>query len=376
MSESMMPARIITETTPQVWYCHGAWTFNQINGVLESLSHLSVQPNEALILDGSHIQMLDSAGAWALCQLKQRFIQQNTQLAWQGFSTEQQTLLGLVSDQLTQITAVPVRSKPSGWLERIGRNTIFRYLLSIQFISFLGEIVVALGQMLRQPRSIQWRAFLHVIHETGFEALGIVAMLCFLIGIVLAYQASQQLLAYGANVYIVPLLGIGILQEFGPLITAIIIAGRTSSAFTAQIGSMKVNEEIDALRTLGLSPVHRLVLPKVFGLLLTMPLLVVWADIFGLLGGILVSNHMLNIGFYGFIAQLPKVVLVTTFLNGLIKAPVFAFIIASVGCFYGFQVESTADSVGRQTTKSVVKAIFMIIIADAIFSIIQPWQSF
>jgi phospholipid/cholesterol/gamma-HCH transport system permease protein len=364
----------ITIDAQNVLHCAGSWTLSQLNEVLAQIPNLIASAPTALTADNQDMTAIDSGGAWVLCQLQQQLADRHKTLDLSNFKEEQQSLLALVKAELKKITPPPLPETPS-WLFRIGKNTLSHCRHALDYTSFFGEIVITCWRTLKRPRDIQWRAFLNVIDETGFQALAIVALLCFLIGVVLAYQTAQQLQAYGANVYVVPLLGIGILQEFGPLITAIIVAGRTSSAFTAQIGSMQVNEEIDALRTMGLSPVNRLVLPKVFGLLVSLPLLVIWADIFGLLGGIVVSNHMLNIGFYAFLNRLPHVVNLSTFFNGLMKAPVFAIIISSVGCFHGFQVAGTADSVGRQTTKSVVQAIFMIIIADAIFSIIQPWQS-
>ena len=182
-----------------------------------------------------------------------------------------------------------------------------------------------------------------------------------------------QLETYGANIFIAYLSGMAIFREFAPLITAIIVAGRTSSAFTAQLGSMKINEEIDALLTMGLSPTELLVLPKVIGLLLVFPLLIFWADVFSILGAMLMSKSMLDVGYVDFLQRLKATVGLDQLMLGLYKAPAFAILIALVGCFQGFRVESTADSLGSQTTKSVVQALFLIIIADAIFSIAYSW---
>ncbi len=356
--------------------CHGDWTLPHLKYASEKLAALPGPITAPITIEGQHITAMDSAGAWILCELQQQLSAKNQKISFSGFSKEHQSLLELVRSELEKISQPISPPKPANWVVRIGKNTVLRYRQALEFITFIGEILHTLWDTIRHPQRWQWRAFLNVIDETGFQALAIVGLLAFLIGIVLSYQAAQQLKLYGANVYIVPILGIAVLQEFAPLITAIIVAGRTSSAFTAQIGSMQVNAEIDALRTMGFSPITRLVIPKIFGLLIAMPLLFIWADIFGLLGGIMVSKHMLNIGLYGFIQQFNKVIQLSTLLNGLIKAPVFAAIIAVVGCFHGFKVSSTADSVGRETTKSVVKAIFLIIIADAIFSIILPWQTF
>ena len=208
------------------------------------------------------------------------------------------------------------------------------------------------------------------ISEAGLHALPILALLSFLIGIVLAYQMGLQLETYGANIFIAYLSGMAIFREFGPLITAIIVAGRTSSAFTAQIGSMKINEEIDALETMGLSPTEFLVVPKVIGLTLVFPLLIFWSNIFGILGAMLMSKAMLHIGYHDFLMRLKESVGLKQMLLGLYKAPAFSILIALVGCFQGFRVGNSAASVGHQTTKSVVQSLFLIIIADAIYSII------
>ncbi len=207
------------------------------------------------------------------------------------------------------------------------------------------------------------------MEQTGVNAVPIVGLLSFLIGVVIAYQGADQLRRFGAEIYTVNLLGVGILRELGVLMTAIIIAGRSGSAFTAQIGTMRVNEEIDALRTIGLDPLEVLVIPRLFGLVLTLPMLTLWADVVGLFGGCLMSWGSLGITPPQFLRQLQGSLYPWTFWIGLIKAPSFAFIIALIGCYEGFQVSRSAESVGRLTTLSVVEAIFLVIVADAGFSI-------
>jgi phospholipid/cholesterol/gamma-HCH transport system permease protein len=208
------------------------------------------------------------------------------------------------------------------------------------------------------------------MEQAGVNAMPIVGLLSFLIGVVFAYQGADQLRRFGAEIYTVNLLGIAILRELGVLLTAIIIAGRSGSAFTAQIGTMQVNEEIDALRTLGLDPVEVLVVPRILGLALTLPLLAIYADFMGLLGGCLMSWASLGILIPTFLDQLRSAIGEWTFWVGIVKAPFFAAIIALVGCYEGFNVERSADSVGRLTTQSVVEAIFLVILADAAFSIL------
>jgi phospholipid/cholesterol/gamma-HCH transport system permease protein len=209
-----------------------------------------------------------------------------------------------------------------------------------------------------------------IIYRNGYQALPIIFLLSFMIGVILAYQMGLQLKNYGANIYIVDLLGLSILREFGPLITAIMVAGRTGSAFTAQLGIMKVNQEIDALNTMGVTPAELLILPRIAGLLITLPLLTIWSDISAVVGGMVMSNNILNITWYDFLQRFPIVIPLKTLIIGLGKAPVFALIIASIGCFQGVRVKGSADSVGLNTTRSVVLSIFFIIVADAIFSVV------
>jgi len=208
------------------------------------------------------------------------------------------------------------------------------------------------------------------MERTGFDAMPIVGLLSFLIGVVIAFQGADQLRQFGAEVFVVNLLGISILREMGVLLTAIIVAGRSGSAFTAEIGTMKVNEEVDAISTIGLDPVEVLVLPRLFALVVTLPLLAFFADMMGLAGGALMSFATLDINLAQFLRQLQSAVAVHHFWVGIVKAPVFAFVIAMVGCYQGLNVARSADSVGRLTTRSVVEAIFLVILLDALFSVL------
>jgi phospholipid/cholesterol/gamma-HCH transport system permease protein len=219
------------------------------------------------------------------------------------------------------------------------------------------------------PARVRWRPILYNIRSAGFDALPIVGLLSFMVGVVVAYQGADQLRQYGANIFVADLVGLSILREFAPLITAIIIAGRSGSAYAAQIGTMAVTEEIDAMRTLGIAPLELLVLPKFVALLIALPLLTVCADFLGVAGGMVMAKVQLGVGYGEFLDRLLKAVSVTAYLIGVGKAPVFAGIISIVGCFQGFRTKGGADSVGRQTTRAVVQTIFLVIVADALFSI-------
>ena len=219
------------------------------------------------------------------------------------------------------------------------------------------------------PARFRWRPILYDIRSAGFDALPIVGLLSFLLGIVVAYQGADQLRQYGANIFVADLVGLSMLREFAPLITAIIIAGRSGSAYAAQIGTMAVTEEIDAMRTLGIPPMELLVLPKVIALVIALPLLTVFADVLGVFGGMIMARAQLGVSFTEFLDRFVKAVSTTAYMIGIGKAPVFAAIIAVVGCFQGFRTKGGADSVGRQTTRSVVQSIFLVIVADALFSV-------
>ena len=238
-------------------------------------------------------------------------------------------------------------------------------------LGYLGRVTVETGRdAIASPKTnLRFAAMMHQVEETGINALPIVGLLAFLIGVVLAYQGADQLKRFGAEVFTINLLGVGMLREIGGLITAIIVAGRSGSAFTAQIGTMRVNEEIDAMQTIGLNTVDVLVLPRIIGLVIALPLLTFFADIMGLIGGAVMCYFQLGITIPVFMRQLNEAITVNTLMVGLIKAPVFAFVIALVGCYEGFQVERNAASVGLLTTRSVVESVFLVIVLDAAFSV-------
>jgi phospholipid/cholesterol/gamma-HCH transport system permease protein len=237
-------------------------------------------------------------------------------------------------------------------------------------LGFVGETAYALLGCFAHPARFRWRPILFNIRSAGFDALPIVGLLSFMLGVVVAYQGAAQLRQYGANIFVADLVGLSMLREFAPLITAIIIAGRSGSAYAAQIGTMAVTEEIDAMRTIGIAPLEMLVLPKLIALVIVMPLLTVFADVLGVLGGMVLARSQLGVGFPEFLDRLVKAIVMSTYWVGIAKAPVFGAIIVMVGCFQGFRTQGGADSVGRQTTRSVVQSIFMVIVADAVFSVI------
>jgi phospholipid/cholesterol/gamma-HCH transport system permease protein len=236
-------------------------------------------------------------------------------------------------------------------------------------LRFVGEIALTLVTCMRHPGRIRWLPVAFNLRSAGLDALPIVGLLAFLLGVVVAYQGAGQLQTYSANIFVADLVGLSMLREFAPLITAIVVAGRSGSAYAAQIGTMVVTEEMDALRTIGIEPQELLVLPKILALVLALPLLTVFADAMGVVGGMLMAQVRLGVGYAEFMERFVKAVRVTDYLIGVLKAPVFAAIIVVIGCFQGFRTQGGADSVGTQTTRSVVQAIFLVIVADALFSV-------
>ena len=351
--------------------CAGAWTVQGIAPLEQRLSSLSVPSASKLAIDGSAISALDTAGAWLLHRTIRTLEQSGTSVRISGLRPEFNTLLQLIAARAGMAESVaPVKV---GLLASIGQQTWHSLRGFSGMLAFIGESAIVFLRSLAQPQRIRWRPILHNLQTAGFEALPITGLLSFLMGVVIAYQGADQLQRFGANIFIADLVGLSMLRELSPLLTAIIVAGRSGSAYAAQIGTMKISEEIDALRTIGIGPQELLVQPKILALVIALPLLTVYADVAGVLGGMLMANSMLDISFSVFLDRLEDALSLSSFLTGIIKAPVFAVIIALVGCFQGFQVSGGADSVGRQTTVSVVQSIFLVIVADALFSVIFNW---
>jgi phospholipid/cholesterol/gamma-HCH transport system permease protein len=318
-------------------------------------------------LDTTAVTQLDSGGALLLHRLLERLSLQGIAVSLGAVPAGHVALLELVRGS-SQVDEPPPR--PLSPLERLGKRVVHTSLEIYGFLIFIGEMAVQALPALRRPHRIRWRQVTAEMSQAGVKALPIVGLLAFLVGIVIAYQGGTPLREYGANIFIVELVAITILREMAPLVTAIIVAGRTGSSYTAEIGTMQITEEVDALRTMGITPFEMLVLPKLIALVLALPLLTVFADILGLFGGMLVADSMFGVGINTFLERMPSRLDNSHFWLGVVKAPVFAAIIASVGCFHGFRVEGSAERVGRATTTSVVQSIFLVIVADAAFSIL------
>ncbi|HRD65859.1 MAG TPA: MlaE family lipid ABC transporter permease subunit [Candidatus Competibacter sp.] len=349
--------------------CEGDWTLDGIEKL--DLRPQSVGwPKDHIELDGSGIGAIDTTGALRLLTLIAELERASHPVRLVGLREEHQALLDLVQERRASAGALAAAPRPQGHLERLGRTVLHHLNNGLVFLSFIGEAAVALARLALHPARFRWRALFGNIETAGVHALPIIALLAFMMGVVIAYQGGRQLEFYGANIFIVELVALTMLRELAPLITAIVVAGRTGSSYTAQIGTMQVTEEVDALRTIGIPPMDLLVIPKLLALTVALPLLTVFADALSVFGGMVMAQALLDVGFDDFLDRLPKVVTLTSFLLGVGKAPVFAAIIALVGCYQGFRVRGSADSVGRQTTVSVVQSIFLVIAADALFSVV------
>lgn len=339
----------------------GAIVLSGIEAVLHKMQALP--EGKKVTVDLAQTTQMDTAGAWLV----------ETTLRRTGGevvnATEAQTaLLETVRNALPAERHDRPKRRTSHVLEDLGRLTVTGFQGLYVILGFFGQIVATLIYTILHPSRLRLTSLVFHIQQAGLGAVPIVSLMSFLIGIVLAYQGADQLRQFGAEVFVVDLIAVSVLRELGILLTAIIVAGRSASAYTAAIGSMQMSEEVDAMRTLGLDPIELLVLPRVLALVIFLPVLGFIADMMGLLGGALMSWFELGISPGAFQTRLLDTD-VSNYLVGLVKAPFFAVIIGVIGCYQGLQVEGNAESLGARTSRSVVQAIFMVIVADATFSI-------
>jgi phospholipid/cholesterol/gamma-HCH transport system permease protein len=349
----------------------GEWLVETAAELDRRLRALEVPRGRRVTLDMARIDRLDTAGAWLLLRTEH-------DLTAQGNAVKMRNLLPSFEPLIDQVRAAgivaparhprPAHHTITGFIARIGEISLGLIARAYSILGFFGLVSATALRLARHPRRLSITALVVQMEQTGINALPIVGLLNFLIGVVIAYQGSDYLRFYGLENYTVQLTAASVLRELGVLLTAIILAGRSGSAFTAQIGTMRVTEEIDAMRTIGLDPVEVLVLPRVFGLVLILPMLTLCANFMGVFGGGLMAWGVLGISipeFFNYLSQLAP----WSYWIGMIKSPFFGLIIALNGCYEGFQVERSAESVGRLTTLSVVEAIFLVIVTDAGFSI-------
>ncbi len=347
---------------------HGRWVISGLAAADAALRQW--RPEGPVVIDLGALERLDTAGAWILYRTRKDLRAQDLKADFANAQPDHAALLARVeiNDRPGPVEP-PQPNSALNVLAEIGAGMSSAFMEARALLGFLGLTMATLGRAIANPSRLRWTPLIYHLEAVGFNAVPIVALISFLIGVVLAYQGATQLRQFGAEIFTVELVAISVLREIGILLTAIIVAGRSGSAFTAQIGSMKLNEEIDAMRTLALDPMEMLVLPRVLALIIALPMLGFIADMMGLFGGAIMCWIVLDITPGLYLQRLNEWVPLAHFWVGIIKAPFFALMIGLIGCFEGLQVEGSAESVGRLTTKSVVEAIFMVIVVDAIFSI-------
>lgn len=345
------------------------WVFANLNRLQQILESVEPGDERRVVFRCGGLRNFDLAGAWILYERSMDFEELGIRSDFEGFQAGHFKFLQHIIDLAAQKEYVPgfFDPKPSHFVRhgitRLGANTI-------EIVDSVGYIARAVLDGIKRPSRLVVGETIRQVYATGAAAIPIVTVICFLMGVVLAYQSARQLEQFGANIFMVDLVANAIFRELGVLLAAIMVAGRSGSAFAAALGTMKLTEEIDALRVMGLNPNQVLIIPRVLGLVIALPLLTVFADAAGLLGGAFIGATVLDINGFAFTERLASSIQVNDVLVGISKAPVFAFLIAVTGTLRGMQVSGSAEELGRLTTVAVVQSIFLIIVADAIFTVV------
>jgi phospholipid/cholesterol/gamma-HCH transport system permease protein len=350
----------------------GVRQFGQLEAQLAGVD-LSAAPRVLLVTQG--LTALDLSGAWALREFLRRARSAGAQVAFQGAPPDQ---LRLLDETLKEADAGAAgegagptgAAVEEGLLSEVGRLAVFVAHDVVDGLAFLGRVVVTFFSSLSSVRRLRPISIARHVYDTGITAMPITSLIAFLISVIIAYMSAQQLRGLGVDIYVVDLVTIGVLRELGVLLTSVIVAGRSGSSFAAELGSMKLNEEVDALIATGVDPFEVLVVPRVLGLVIALPLLTIIADLVGIAGGALLCRYLLDMPLTQYFNRVIEAISPTTFWVGIIKAPVFALLIALAGCYHGMQVRASARELGRQVTEAVVQAIFFVILADALFAVL------
>ena len=349
----------------------GDWVVSALGEVDADLKALTAEGAPVTQLDLSNVERLDTAGAYLIDRTLRAF--GDTPPDVTGAGPEALSLLEQARTLATQEeNAPPVHVEGHGFvdlLERTGRNAEHMWFEFLETLSFLGGTLVAISQVIWRPAKMRWTALVSVMEDAGLDAVPIIAFLSFFVGMVVAFIGATTLSQFGATIFVVELVGFGVLRELGGVLVAIIIAGRTNSAFTAQIGAMKMRQEVDAMQTLGLDPMRVIVAPRVLAMMVMLPVLTFIGMLTAIAGGMAVGWLVLDVNPTVFFNRLQENVPLEQFWIGMSKAPVFGLAIALIGCRQGLEVGGSVQSLGHHTTKSVVQALFAIIVIDALFAI-------
>jgi phospholipid/cholesterol/gamma-HCH transport system permease protein len=348
----------------------GGWTVAGAGTLERLVAALTPKATQDVAFDLSEISALDTAGVWLLREAARRYEAAGASVSWQGVAQRFEPLFELVAaNEGHKPERTPRGNAMAAAIARLGKTTIEAGHEAVALTAFIGLAMITGLRAFARPRRFRLVSLTNQIEQTGMNALPIVGLMSFLIGIVLAYQGAIQLRKFGAELFTIDMLAITIPREIGVLLTAIMVAGRSGSAFTAQIGTMKVNEEIAAMQALGLDPMEILVLPRINALMITLPILTLFSVFVGMVGGAAMAIISLDLAAVQFLSRLQEAMTLKHFMVGMVKAPVFAYLIAVVGCYQGLRVSGGAEGVGRLTTRAVVLSIFLVIVADAVFSI-------
>lgn len=349
--------------------CQGEWTHATVATVLRGSWWKKTQ--KRVEVDFAGIVRMDTSGAMAWLHVKETLEALGVEVQSKGMSPSVEHLVTLCQTHKYAPKEAAVAKKTlEDFFILLGERAEALWKAFLSFASFAGGALESFAKTLTRPHKIRFRATLYHLEQSGLNALPIIAITAFLIGVVIAYQGAVQLEKFGANIFIVEMVGIAAARELAPMIVAIVIAGRSASAFTAQIGVMKITDEVDAMKTMGFGPWEFLVLPRVLALVVALPLLVLFGDAVAIFGGMIVARAELGISFVEFVDRFQETVALKHVVIGLIKAPIFGLIIALIGCYRGFQISSSTESVGKYTTISVVNAIFWVIAFNALFSVL------
>lgn len=345
------------------------WTKDTLNQNIEEINQLKLSNNMKIFLDFSNLNECDSASFIYIISFTRKFIE-NTVVVKNLQKFEFKYRFYEKNYQENRLSKKEQNTFTRKFVKILEQKVSNSFSSFVDFTQFLGKVFFFFIYSLINPKKIRLKAMFQYIETSAINALFIVGTTSFLVGVVIAYQGAVQLEKFGANIFIVEMISITMFREIAPLVTAIVIAGRSASAFTAEIGAMKITDEIDAMRTMDFEPTLFLTLPRVFALVISLPLLVFFADVIGILGGMLIAYIDLNVSFMDFIHRIESEVALKHFLIGIIKAVFFGIAIAVIGCYRGFQVQNNTTSIGKYTTLSVVNAIFSVIALNAIFSVI------